>query len=136
MNILVPVDGTETARRGAEMAFALASQKESRITALHVSGHSSRLRQPGRRAGAKSNAEKAVLEDAAELARHYGYDELQIAVHVDVAAETAILEEAERCGANVIVIGAGRRVGERLYLGHTVAHVLKRWKGSAVLVVT
>jgi Kef-type K+ transport system membrane component KefB/nucleotide-binding universal stress UspA family protein len=136
LNILVPVDGTETARRGAEMAFALSSPKESTISALHVSGHGSSLRRPGRRPSAKSNAEKAVLEDVAELAEHYGYDNLQIAVHVDVAAETAIIEEAERCGANVIVIGAGRRVGERLYLGHTVAHVLKKWKGSIVLVVT
>jgi len=136
LKILVPVDGTETARRGAEMAFALASPKESTITAVHVSGHSSSLRPPGRRASAKSNAERAVVEDVAELAKHYGYDDLQIAVHVDVAAETAIIEEAERCGVNVIVIGAGRRVGERLYLGHTVAHVLKRWKGSTVLVVT
>ena len=136
LNILVAVDGTEAARRGAEVAFAVSSAKESTITALHVSGHGSRAKFPGRRASARNQMEKAVLEDVSVLAKHYGHNDIQIAVHVDVAPQTAIIEEAERCGANTIVIGAGRRVGERLYLGHTVAHVLKNWNGRTILVVT
>ena len=35
-----------------------------------------------------------------------------------------------------LVIGTNRRVGESLYLGQTVEHVLKDWKGAAVLVAT
>jgi hypothetical protein len=39
-------------------------------------------------------------------------------------------------GANLIVIGASRRVGDHLFLGQTVASTLKDWKGAIVLVVS
>ena len=136
LTILVPIDGTEAARRGAEVAFAMTSPQHSKIIALHISSHGSRTKFPGRRANARSGVEKAVLDDVSLLAKHYGHNDIQFAVHADVAPQSAIIEEAKRCGADVIVIGANRRVGERLYLGRTVAHVLKKWKGKTVLVVT
>jgi Kef-type K+ transport system membrane component KefB/nucleotide-binding universal stress UspA family protein len=39
-NILVPVNGTEPSRRGAELAFAISSARKGKITALHVADRS------------------------------------------------------------------------------------------------
>jgi Kef-type K+ transport system membrane component KefB/nucleotide-binding universal stress UspA family protein len=135
LNILVPVDGTDVARRSAEVAFAISPPSSSKVTALHVAERASGERTSIRRK-AKNNIERAVLDDVAALARRYGYDEIQMAVHVKPTPDAAILEEARRSGADVIVLGASRRVGEEVYLGRTVAHILQKWPGAVVLVVS
>jgi len=137
-NILVPVNGTEPSRNGAEVAFALSSSKKSKITALHVAERaaSNGEKRGGKRSGGNRRNEKAVLEDTTKLAKRYGYDRIKTAVHVDMVPEEAILQEAETVGANLIVIGASRRVGDHLFLGQTVACTLKNWKGAIVLVVS
>ncbi len=135
-SILVPVNGTEASRNGAEVAFALSSSRKSKITALHVAERAaSNGAKRGRSSGGRRN-EKAVLEDATRLAKRYGYERIKTAVHVDMVPEEAILREAETGGANLIVIGASRRVGDHLFLGQTVACTLKNWKGAIVLVVS
>ena len=133
-NILVPVNGTEASRNGAEVAFALSPSKSSTVTALHV-GDRAASNGARRRKGGQRN-QRAVLEDAVNLAKRYGYDRIQTSVHTDVLPEDAIVAEAEKAGANLIVIGASRRVGDHLFLGQTVACTLKNWKGAIVLVVS
>jgi Kef-type K+ transport system membrane component KefB/nucleotide-binding universal stress UspA family protein len=129
-NIVVPVNGTEASRRGAEIAFAISPARQSAVTALHVADR-------GAPAGARRRrGESAVLKDAARIARRYGFERIATAMHTDAAPEDAILEEAKKRGADVIVIGTSRRVGEGLYLGQTVANVLKKWKGATVLMVS
>jgi Kef-type K+ transport system membrane component KefB/nucleotide-binding universal stress UspA family protein len=137
-NILVPVNGTEASRRGAELAFAISSAKKGKVTALHVADRaaSNRAKRPARRNMAGKRAAEAVLDDVIELAARYGYDEIETAVQTDVAADAAIIDEANRRGSGVIVIGASRRVGDELYLGQTVGCVLQSWKGGIILVVT
>jgi Kef-type K+ transport system membrane component KefB/nucleotide-binding universal stress UspA family protein len=133
-NILVPVNGTEASRRGAEIAFALSPATDGKVTALHVAqrtGTGERAR-PG---SARRRAEKAVLDDTAALGRRYGYDEIQIAVRTKIDPAAAIIAEAERIRADLIVIGASRRIGDTFYLGQTIASVLSQWKGAIVLVV-
>jgi Kef-type K+ transport system membrane component KefB/nucleotide-binding universal stress UspA family protein len=136
-DILVPVNGTEASRNGAEIAFALSAPKESTVTALHV-GERPASNGSRRRANkqAQKRNQKAVLDDAVKLARRYGHERIKTAVHTDIAPDAAILEEAEKSGANLIVIGASRRVGDHLFLGQTVACTLKNWKGAVVLVVS
>jgi Kef-type K+ transport system membrane component KefB/nucleotide-binding universal stress UspA family protein len=131
-NILVPVNGTDASRNGAEVAFALSSPKSSNVTALHVG---ERAAGGGTRRGQRRN-EKAVLDDTVKLARRYGHDRIRTSVHTEAAPEEAILAEARSMGVNLIVIGASRRVGEHLFLGQTVARTLKDWKGAIVLVVS
>ncbi|HEY7978041.1 MAG TPA: cation:proton antiporter [Rhizomicrobium sp.] len=138
-NILVPVNGTEASRNGAEVAFALSSSRKSRITALHVGERSAS--NGAKRGGQTDKAigrrnERAVLKDTVTLAQRYGYDRIKTSVHVDMVPEEAILQEARSVGANLIVIGASRRVGDHLFLGQTVACTLKNWKGAIVLVVS
>lgn len=136
-DILVPVNGTEASRNGAEIAFALSAPKESTVTALHVGERpaSNGARRRANKQAQKRN-QKAVLDDAVKLARRYGHERIKTAVHTDIAPDAAILEEAEKSGANLIVIGASRRVGDHLFLGQTVACTLKNWKGAVVLVVS
>jgi len=137
-NILIPVNGTEASRRGAEMAFALAPPKESRIVALHVADRkaSNGSAHNRRRSRGRRRTEKAVLDDIAALAARYGFDRIETSVHTDVSPDDAILAEAKESNCDLIVIGTNKRVGETLYLGQTVEHVMKNWKGAAVLVAT
>jgi Kef-type K+ transport system membrane component KefB/nucleotide-binding universal stress UspA family protein len=136
--ILVPVNGTEASRRGAEIAFALSPSSESRIVALHVADRraSNGAKSSKRRSRGRRRTEKAVLDDIAALASRYGYDKIEKSVHTEVAPDDAILAEAKKSGCDLIVIGTNRRVGDSLYLGQTVEHVLKDWKGATVLVAT
>jgi Kef-type K+ transport system membrane component KefB/nucleotide-binding universal stress UspA family protein len=136
--ILVPVNGTEASRRGAELAFAISPPADSKVIALHVAdrrtsnGQSRKVRlSRGRR-----RTEKAVLDDIATLAERYGYDRIERSVHNDVSPDDAILAEAKKSNCDLIVIGTNKRVGQSLYLGQTVESVLKNWKGAAVLVAT
>jgi nucleotide-binding universal stress UspA family protein len=129
-NMLVPVNGTETARRGAEVAFALSTGPEGTLSALYVcdrpeDADSAR----GRR------TERALLEDVRSLAHRYCHKQIKTCVRTDLAPHEAILVEAERKGCDLIVLGANRRVGAHLYLGQTAEHVLEKWKGAIVLVV-
>jgi nucleotide-binding universal stress UspA family protein len=136
-NILVPVNGTDASRKGAEMAFALSSPKRSKVTALHIAERAASNSAKRNRAPATGRRnERAVLKDAVQLANRYGYERIRTSVHTDMVPEEAILQEAEAVGANLIVIGASRRVGDHLFLGQTVASTLKNWTGAIVLVVS
>jgi len=137
-SILVPVNGTEASRRGAEVAFALSPTKESEVTALHIASRatSDGGKRGSRRSSGRARSGAAVIKDTTQLAKRYGYERINTAVRTDVAPEDAIIEEAKKRKANVIVIGTSRRVGEGLYLGQTVANVLQKWKGAIVLVVS
>ncbi|MDE2183951.1 MAG: cation:proton antiporter [Alphaproteobacteria bacterium] len=137
MIVLVPVDGTEMHRKGAELAFAITPPAKSKVVALHVAERTSQSqRPPRRRRRARTLIEKAVLEDTALLGRRYGFKDVDAAVHTDVEPDAAIIDEAQRSGSQVIVMGATRRVGEHLFLGQTVSSLMKTWKGILVLVVT
>ncbi len=134
-NILVPVAGTEASRRGAELAFALTPPGQCRVTALHVAQRGGTSpRQSARRARPQHRAEKAILDDVAQLAGRYGHENIGTATHTDLATDVAILEAAHRLDADLIVIGASRRVGDSLFLGETVTSVLREWKGAIVVV--
>ncbi|HEX4506495.1 MAG TPA: cation:proton antiporter [Alphaproteobacteria bacterium] len=137
-NILVPVNGTDAARHGAEFAFALSPPQASKITALHVASRKTADEKKPARARATSAGDrnkKAVLRDTTELGARYGFRAVETASHTDVAPDDAILEEAKRIDADLIVIGATRRVGDDLFLGETVANVLQEWDGPIVLVI-
>jgi Kef-type K+ transport system membrane component KefB/nucleotide-binding universal stress UspA family protein len=132
--ILVPVDGTTASRRGAEIAFALSPARESSITALYVTEQSKASSGARRGRNARRETERAVLEDAVALGERYGHDGMGTAIHCETAPDDAIVEEAEYMNANLIVIGAERRVGESLYLGQTVERILQNWHGALVIV--
>jgi nucleotide-binding universal stress UspA family protein len=55
-----------------------------------------------------------------------GYNmSIRTAVLADSAADEAILAEAKRRKHNLIVMGVGRRPGEKLFFGDTASSLLK-----------
>ena len=76
------------------------------------------------------------MKDISALAERYGHMNIETATRTKDAPDAAILAEAERMRADLIVIGAARRTGDALYLGQTVANVLAQWNGAIMLLAT
>jgi Kef-type K+ transport system membrane component KefB/nucleotide-binding universal stress UspA family protein len=125
VSILVPVNGTEVSRRAAEIAIAIARATKAPLTALYVAAGANRSRR----------YEEAILKDIVELAESYELD-LRTAVHSDVAPEEAIMKEAARRKHNLIVMGVGRRPGEKLFFGDTAAALLEKTEQSLLFVAS
>jgi nucleotide-binding universal stress UspA family protein len=82
----------------------------------------------------RRKTENALLSDISALAGRYGFERIETVVHQGGAPDDAIIEEAERNECDLIVIGVSRRVGETLFLGQTVATLLREWRGAMVIV--
>jgi Kef-type K+ transport system membrane component KefB/nucleotide-binding universal stress UspA family protein len=126
LNMLVPVNGTEYSRRAAEVAIAIARASHAPLTALYVSP---RGRKRSRR------YEEAILKDILKLAETYDTD-VRTAVRDNIAAEDAILKELSRKPYNLVVIGTGRRPGEKLFFGDTAAALLEKSERSLLFVAS
>jgi Kef-type K+ transport system membrane component KefB/nucleotide-binding universal stress UspA family protein len=127
-SILVPVNGTDVSRRGAETAFILARPAELAVTALYVSSADTSRRD----ATARRN-EQAVLKDIAELASRYDLD-IKTAIAADRATDKPILKEAPR--HDLIVMGVSRRPGKVLFFGNTALALMKEWDGPILFVAS
>ena len=125
--MLVPVNGTEMSRRAAEVAIAMARASKASLTALYVA--------PGGKKKRARQYEEAILKDIVELAESYEL-ELRTKVRADVAAEEAILKELARGKHNLIVMGVGRRPGEKLFFGDTAAALLEKSERSLLFVAS
>jgi nucleotide-binding universal stress UspA family protein len=124
--MLVPINGTENSRRAAEVAIAIARVSHAPLTALYVA--------PGGRKRSR-RYEEAILKDIVKLAETYDLD-LRTAVRANVAADEAILKELSRKEYNLVVVGAGRRPGEKLFFGDTAATLLEKSKQSLLFVAS
>jgi nucleotide-binding universal stress UspA family protein len=127
MRILVPVNGTDVSRRAAEVAIALARASGAPLTALYVTA-------AGRKARSHES-EEAILKDIVELAESYKLD-LRTAVRSDVVPDEAIMKEMARGKHNLVVMGVGRRAGEKLFFGETAAALLEKSEQSLLFVAS
>ena len=126
LNILVPINGNEYSRRAAEVAIAIARASHAPLTALYVA--------PGGRKRSRQY-EEAILKDISKLAETYDI-EIRTAVRANIAAEEAILKELSRRQYNLVVVGAGRRPGEKLFFGDTAAALLEKSERSLLFVAS
>ena len=133
--ILVPVTGTETTRRAAEVAITMARVVNAPVTALYVSNVRSGPRgQHNQRIRALPH-ETAILKNIVELADQYNV-EIKTTMRAGVAPEDAILTEVERGKHDLIVLGVNRRTGEQLFFGDTARAVFDKAPASILFVAT
>jgi len=134
LNILVPVTGTEASRRAAEIGIAIAQAAGAPVTALYVStGRSKRAARNLRNALRSRRQHEAILRDAVEMADRYNVD-IRTDVKVDVAADDAILRQANANRNTVIVMGVNRRPGDTLFFGNVAAAILEKSRRSILFV--
>jgi len=124
-----PVNGTDHSRRAAEVAIAIARAAKAPLTALYVAPSG---KNKTRRSG---QYEEAILKDIVALADSYSL-QIKTAVRTDVAADEAIVKEMGRRRNNLLVLGVGRRPGDKLFFGDTAAALLEKSTKSLVFVAT
>lgn len=133
LNILVPVNGTEPARRAAEVAITMARATNATLTALYVAVRGNGKRSP--RALRNRAHEEAILKDIVAIADGYNLN-IRTSVLSDNTPDAAIINAARRHKNNLIVLGVGRRPGESLFFGDTAAALLQDAKCSLLFVAS
>lgn len=116
--ILVPVNGTEVARRAADFALALARPHRARVKVLYVS----QIRKGNRPPSVSHRHEEAVLKDIADLADRYGV-KISTAIRAHTTPDKAIARESSK-GVAMVVMGVTQRPGDELFFGDTATVVL------------
>ena len=132
--ILVPVDGSGTARRGLEEAIALAGLTGGQLRLLHVVDELS--------VAMSMSGQGVVSPDLYQLLREGGEqvlaDALALAQSRKVVADTVliegfsgrlcdhVLEQARQWGADIVVLGShGRRGVGRLVMGSDAEQIIR-----------
>ena len=134
LSILVPVNGTEPSRRAAEVAITMARATKAPLTVLYVSVRGAG--KEGARRGLRTRRhEEAILKDIVAIADGYNMS-IRTAVLADSAADEAILGEAKRRKNNLIVMGVGRRPGEKLFFGDTASSLLEEAECSLLFLAS
>ena len=134
LHILVPVNGTDVSRRAAEVALAIAHACNCPIAALYVAHGATGS--PGKRRGFRARQqEQAIMKDFVEMADRYDV-KAKTAVRADLASDKAILAELKEAKHDLIIMGAGRRPGDKLFFGDTAAAVLEKSPASILFVAT
>jgi nucleotide-binding universal stress UspA family protein len=134
LSILVPVNGTDVSRRGAEVAITMARANKAPITVLYVAARNSGKGRRGRNSRSRQH-EEAILKDIVAIADGYNMS-VRTAVLADRAADEAILREIERHKHNLVVLGVGRRPGDKLFFGDTAAALLEKSKSSLLFLAS
>src|SRR5664280_2199368 len=134
LSILVPVNGTEPSRRAAEIAITMARATKASLTVLYVAVRAAG-KEGVRRELRTRRHEEAILKDIVAIADGYNMS-IRTAVLADNAADEAILNEVKRRKHNLIVMGVGRRPGEKLFFGDTASSLLEDAECSLLFVAS
>jgi nucleotide-binding universal stress UspA family protein len=131
--ILVPVDGSDTAKRGLEEAIKLAEALESELRIIHIVDDSALALNPEAGVAAAPLVEdfaengRQILEEARALATARGAV-AGIVLHENFTGRVAdlIVDEAKKWGADLIVMGThGRRGIRRAVIGSDAQGVVQ-----------
>lgn len=141
-NILVPIDGSETAKRGLNEAVSLAKQLGSQIRVMHVINRAELL-SPDLVGSAyllipqkMHEYATAMLQEAEETVRGAGVDvDTRLFEGNGVSAGEQILNTAAGWPADLIVCGThGRRGIRRLLMGSDAEYVVRQSPVPVLLV--
>lgn len=133
LGMLVPVNGSDVSRRGAEVALTLAQAINVPVTALYVVNAADALKR--RRLGSLRRSRDAVLQEIVELAKGHSV-ELRTTARIGVAAEDAIMREARLGRHDMIVMGVARRPGQALAFGLVAESVLDASDRTVVFIAS
>ena len=133
INMLVPVNGTNVSRRGAELAVALARSSGAQVTVLHVSDPAAVARR--RRLSAIRGVSQSAVREVVRFADQQGVV-LKTASRVNIAPEDAILRQARLGRHDLIVMGVARRPGDTLAFGTVAETVLEASDRSVIFVAS
>jgi nucleotide-binding universal stress UspA family protein len=140
--ILVPIDGSETAQRGLREAISLAADQHARLHLLHVVDTTPLYLGLAPAVGLEHSVE-VMKQDAEALVGAARREAAEAGVWVasailEIGTERVadhILAEAGRCGADLIVMGThGRRGFNRLALGSDAETVARESPVPVLLV--
>ncbi|WP_246102019.1 cation:proton antiporter [Methylobacterium terricola] len=126
--VLAVIDGTQAARRGAEIAVTLARGAGGTLTVLFLSEG------PGRLAGLRQ-ADAAALREVLDLAERAGL-RVRTELRATRAPEHAILRQARAGDHDLIVMGVTRRAGEAAAFGPVAEAVLEASDRSVLLLAS
>jgi len=141
--ILVPVDGSATAKRGLDEALKIAAKLGSSVRVIHVVDDSSLTMTAGVLATnvgellmALAGAGEQILADAKGAAQAQGLSVETVMRHCTAGRVCdVIIAEASAWPCDLIVIGThGRRGAGRLLLGSDAEQVLRRASSPVLLV--
>lgn len=140
--ILVPVDGSETAKRGLEEAILLSKALGSALRLVHVVDDSALAMNPEAGIAAAPLVEdfaengREILEEARVQASKQGA-QVEVALHENFTGRVAnvIVEEAKTWRADLIVMGTHGRRGIRHAVLGSDAEAVVRASACPVLLV-
>jgi len=121
-SILVPIVSGPASREAVEVASQLATERAGRIVLLRVIVVPLELPLDADLTAQREEADR-LLDEAAVIAEAYGVRSVERVVRARQAGR-AIVEEAQRRDAEIIVLGAPRGMHRHIF-GHTVDYVLK-----------
>ncbi len=133
--ILLPVWASSAERSAAEVAFAIARNRDIVVDVVHVIGEPNHRSRTGSRKGLSQACEigEDLVTKIAELGHSVGatvHTDVQVADHV----EEAIVARAER-SADLIVVESNRSpVTQRAFFGHHVDYMLRHAPCPVVVV--
>ncbi|MFY0991514.1 universal stress protein [Halomonas sp. C05BenzN] len=142
-SILVPVDGSEHARKALSVACQLARQEGSTLHLLHIPEELSHETTLVWGIGAiaieasreeRENAGKQVISRAAEAAREQGVTEVETVIGQGDPART-ILSEAKRRGVDAIVMGSRGLSDLQGFVVGSVSHKVSHTAECTVITV-
>jgi nucleotide-binding universal stress UspA family protein len=140
--ILVPLDGSETARLGLREAMALAREQKATLRLLHVVSElpplmeTSSLKDYGAMRDSLFEHGEQMLSEAKSLAATLAVEaEIRLRDTQGGRVADAIVAEAQESGCDLIVIGThGRRGVSRVLLGSDAERVLRQSMVPVLLV--
>ncbi len=140
---VVPVTGTESGRAAQEVAFNLSNRLGTEIVLAHVLDPEPALvgatddppPTPSGPNGAASEVAVELLGQAASVGDRIGARTRQELVR-STSVATGICDLVGRVEADLVVLGASTRASDRLFLGHTVQHVLDGCDATVVVVLS
>lgn len=135
LRILAPITGTAASRRAAEIAIELARANRAHVSVLYMAGDYSARGAARRRQNLASRQEEEVVRDIVELADRRDQP-VRVRRAVSGPWPLAILRQAEREDATLIVLGVALRSGETLPFGETADRLLEASPRSLLFVAS